>query len=56
MGIGIVGGVFLMLPTILQIDLPGVLYVAAGLPFFVLFAYGMVSLLRVFRFPSRKLV
>lgn len=54
LGIGNVGGVFLLLPTLLAFDLPGVLYVGAGLPFFVLFVCGLVSLLRVFRFPREE--
>ena len=53
MGLGVVGGVLLMLPILLQIDLPAPLYVGAGIPFFVLLVYGIMALLQVFRFPVR---
>ena len=54
LAIGIAGGVLLMLPIILHIDVPAVLSVAAGIPFFLLFVYGLVALLRGFRFPTRR--
>ncbi len=52
LAVGIAGGVFLMLPIILQISLPSVLYVGAGIPFFVLFLYGLITIFMVFRFPK----
>lgn len=51
LAIGIAGGVFLMLPIILQISVPSLLYVGAGIPFFVLFLYGLATIFQVFRFP-----
>jgi len=55
LGIGLVGGVFLLLPALLQIPIPQLVYVVAGLPFFALFVYGLAMLVRTFRFPARAL-
>lgn len=52
MGIGLAGGVFLILPIILSVSIPGLVYVAIGLPFFLLFIYGILGLVRVFRLPA----
>ena len=52
LGVGLVGGVFLLLPVLLQVSIPQVLYLALGVPFFGLFVYGLVALIRAFRWPG----
>ena len=52
LGIGLVGGVFLLLPILLQISIPQAVYVALGIPFFILFVYGLITMVRAFRLPA----
>ena len=52
LGIGLVGGVFLLLPMLLQISIPQAVYVALGIPFFILFVYGLITMVRAFRLPA----